>query len=164
MSEDETETPDGSGGAEAGAAKVKQAKSRPAKQAKGKATKSKKGGKADHKKPLGKKAKADAAAVDPSVARHPRAGRFVRRAKGWGGLVGFAVAAYLSAQAGVPTYEVGIRALVAGAAGYLLAWACSVTVWRHLVLAELRLVYEKGQAERAERGADAGAVARRERA
>jgi hypothetical protein len=78
----------------------------------------------------------------PSVAGHPRARRQVRRAKGWGGLVGFGIAAYLSLKAGVPPVEVGLRALAMGAAGYMLAWACAVTVWRHLVLAEMRAAVE----------------------
>ena len=35
--------------------------------------------------------------------------------------------AYLSYKAGVPTFDVGLRALVAGIVGYMLAWACAVT-------------------------------------
>jgi hypothetical protein len=99
--------------------------------------------KADEKKKKGKKGKGDAPA-GPSVATHPRASYQVRRAKGWGGLAGFAIAAYLSYKAGVPTSDLGLRALAAGIAGYMLAWACSVTVWRHLVLAELRAAVESG--------------------
>jgi len=82
----------------------------------------------------------------PSVANHPRASYQVRRAKGWGGIAGFAIAGYLSYKAGVPMFDVGVRALVAGIVGYMLAWMCAVTVWRHLVLAELRAAVERGQA------------------
>ena len=67
----------------------------------------------------------------------------MRRAKGWGGLAGFGLAAYLSYKAGVPTVDVGVRAVLAGLAGYMLAWACAVTVWRHLVLAELRAAVDR---------------------
>jgi hypothetical protein len=88
----------------------------------------------------------DHAAVAPSVANHPRARYQVRRAKGWGGIAGFAIAAYLGYKAGVPTFDVGLRALVAGIVGYMLAWMCAVTVWRHLVLAELRAAVERTQA------------------
>ena len=88
------------------------------------------------------KGKADASA-GPSVAAHPRASYQVRRAKGWGGLVGFAITAYLSYKAGVPTFDLGLRAIVAGMVGYMLAWACAVTVWRQLVLAELRAAVER---------------------
>ena len=81
----------------------------------------------------------------PSVAAHPRASYQVRRAKGWGGLIGFGAAAYLSYKAGVPMSDLGLRALVAGIVGYMLAWACAVTVWRQLVLAELRAAIERGK-------------------
>jgi hypothetical protein len=98
----------------------------------------------DKKGKKGKKGKADPPSTDGlSIAAHARAGTQVRRAKGWGGLVGFAIAAYLSIAAGVPPSEAGMRALAAGVAGYLLAWGCSVTIWRHLVLAELRVAAER---------------------
>jgi hypothetical protein len=87
------------------------------------------------------KGKADASA-GPSVAAHPRASYQVRKAKGWGGMAGFGIAAYLSYKAGVPTVDLGLRAIVAGMVGYMLAWACAVTVWRQLVLAELRAMVE----------------------
>jgi len=89
---------------------------------------------------------AKSAAGGPSVANHPRASYQVRRAKGWGGIAGFVIAGYLSYKAGVPTFDVGLRALVAGIVGYMLAWMCAVTVWRHLVLAELRAAVERSQA------------------
>jgi hypothetical protein len=92
----------------------------------------------------GKKGKGQAgASAGPSVAAHPRASYQVRKAKGWGGIAGFAVAAYLSYKAGVPTVDLGLRAIIAGMVGYLLAWACAVTVWRQLVLAELRAAVER---------------------
>jgi hypothetical protein len=95
----------------------------------------------------GKKKKGDdAAAPGPSVANHPRARYQVRRAKGWGGIAGFAIAGYLSYKAGIPTADVGMRALIAGIVGYMLAWMCAVTVWRHLVQAEIRAALELSQA------------------
>jgi hypothetical protein len=106
--------------------------------------------KADKSPAADKKGKKDKkgknASTGPSVASHPRASYQVRRAKGWGGLAGFAIAAYLSYKAGVPTFDLGLRAIIAGMAGYMLAWACSVTVWRQLVLAELRAVADRGSA------------------
>ncbi len=99
----------------------------------------------DGKKDKGKKkgkGKADASS-GPSVAAHPRASYQVRRAKGWGGMAGFGIAAYLSHKAGVPTVDLGMRAIIAGMVGYMLAWACAVTVWRQLVLAELRGAVER---------------------
>jgi hypothetical protein len=96
----------------------------------------------DKKKDKKGKGKADASA-GPSVAAHPRASYQVRRAKGWGGVAGFGIAAYLSHKAGVPLVDLGLRAIIAGMVGYLLAWACAVTVWRQLVLAELRTIAER---------------------
>jgi hypothetical protein len=91
----------------------------------------------------GKKGKGEAdASSGPSVAAHPRASYQVRKAKGWGGIAGFGIAAYLSYKAGVPTVDLGMRAIIAGMVGYMLAWACAVTVWRQLVLAELRAAVE----------------------
>jgi hypothetical protein len=92
----------------------------------------------------GKKGKGEAdASAGPSIAAHPRASYQIRRAKGWGGIAGFGLAAYLSYKAGVPTVDLGLRAIIAGLAGYMLAWACSVTVWRHLMVAELRAAAER---------------------
>ncbi len=51
--------------------------------------------------------------------------------------------AVLSYQANVPAFDIGWRALAAGVAGYLVAWAGSVTVWRVLLAAELRVLYEQ---------------------
>lgn len=93
----------------------------------------------------GKKGKQDKGGDRPvlSVARHPKAGPAVRRAKGWGGLVGFVVAGGLSYVANVPPFEIGLRALAVGVAGYIVAWACAVTVWRVFLDAELRLLYDQ---------------------
>jgi hypothetical protein len=92
----------------------------------------------------GKDKKGGSDVAGASVANHPRARASVRRAKGWGGLIGFGIAAYLSLQAGVPAPDAGLRALGAGVVGYILAWACAVAVWRHLVIAEMRAAYERG--------------------
>jgi hypothetical protein len=104
------------------------------------------GGDKKSKKKKGKDASAAPGAHGPSVANHPRARYQVRRAKGWSGIAGFAIAGYLSYKAGVPTFDVGVRALVAGIVAYMLAWMCAVTVWRHLVQAELRAALELSQA------------------
>ncbi len=111
-------------------------------------SKSSKDEKKDKKK---KKGEDDASGVSgaaqaPSIFNHPRARYQVRRAKGWGGIAGFVIAGYLSYKAGVPTFDVGLRALMAGIVGYMLAWMCAVTVWRHLVLAELRAAVERSHA------------------
>jgi hypothetical protein len=100
-----------------------------------------KSGKADKKDKKGKKGKAGAEG-GASIAGHPRARASIRRAKGWAGMVGFAVAAYVSIQASVPLFDVGLRALGAGVIGYMLAWWVGVLIWRQLILAEHRAAYE----------------------
>ena len=67
----------------------------------------------------------------------------MRRAKGFSGLAGFTIAGLLSYRANVPAFDVGLRALAVGVAGYVVAWAAAVTVWRVLLVAELRVLYEQ---------------------
>jgi hypothetical protein len=95
----------------------------------------------DKKKKKGKGDKATAGAV--SVAAHPVASAQIRTLKGWGGLIGFCVAAALSWKANVPMVSLGARSLAAGIGGYIVAWACGVTVWRALVVAEVRAQTEQ---------------------
>jgi hypothetical protein len=73
----------------------------------------------------------------PKVAEHPVAARQIARARAWGALIGFALAFWLSRRAGLPFPESGGRALVAGFACRLLAWAAVVTVWRQLIPAQI---------------------------
>jgi hypothetical protein len=99
--------------------------------------------KGDKKDKKAKKAAPDGAM---SVAAHPRAAAQVRMAKGWGGLAAFLVTAYLSYAHGIAPAIAGERALIAGVAGYLVAWACVVMVWRQLMVAELRARVERARA------------------
>jgi hypothetical protein len=92
----------------------------------------------------GKKGKGAADGI--SVAGHPRAAAQVRRAKGFGGVTFFLITAYFSHKAQVPADQLAVRALIAGIGGYMLAWLCAVTVWRQLVLAELKAALESGRA------------------
>jgi hypothetical protein len=101
--------------------------------------------KKDDKDKKGKKDKKGAGGGGPSVANHPRARAHIRMAKGWGGIIGFTIAAYMAHKAAVPFAIAGLRALAAGVAGYVVAWGCTVTVWRHLVVAELRAAAEAGR-------------------
>ena len=114
------------------AAKAKKApKSKSAKGGKGKGKRKGKGGKG------GKGA---------TLASHPKAHAQIRAAKGWGGLGGFAIAAYLSYRAQVPFDQLGLRAIACGIAGYIVAWAFMITLWRYLLLAELRVLAERQRA------------------
>jgi hypothetical protein len=93
-----------------------------------------------------------------SLASHPKAHAQIRAAKGWGGLVGFTIAAYLSYQAQVPFDQIGLRAIAAGLAGYMVAWAFAVTFWRYLLLAEIRVLAEQQRNPPPTAGAAAGAA------
>jgi hypothetical protein len=109
-------------------------------------------GKGAGKKSKGADKKAKKAAGDGltmSVAAHPRAQARIRQAKGWGGLGAFGATAYLSMTHGVSADVAGARAIAAGAAGYVVAWGCSVMVWRQLMVAELRAKVERARAARA---------------
>jgi hypothetical protein len=112
----------------------------------------KKDDKQDGDKKRSKKRGKDAGGVAySSIATHPRASASVRKNKAWVGLAGFVIAAVLSFKASVPTFQVLERALIAGLAGYLLAWWVSMVVWRHLMLAEQRAALEELERRRAER-------------
>ena len=73
-----------------------------------------------------------------SVADHPRAPASIARAKGMGGLFGFGVTAAASWINGAVFFDVLMRGLLGGIAGYVLAWILAVSVWRHLVRAEVK--------------------------
>ena len=91
-------------------------------------------------------------AVSPtaiSVSAHPRAAYAVRRAKGWGGLVGLLLVAWYSHRAGLMAVDVALRALAGGIAGYVVAWTIALQVWRHLVVAEARAAAERVRARTA---------------
>jgi hypothetical protein len=82
-----------------------------------------------------------------SVAAHPRATAQVRRAKGWGSLIAFLLTLYVSFSHGVSLDMAVLRAIVIGIAGGIVARACMVTVWRHLMVAELRARIERVKAQ-----------------
>jgi hypothetical protein len=85
-----------------------------------------------------------------SVSAHPRASRSIRQTKAWAGLLGFALIGYLSYNAGVDAFEATVRALVAGIALYVVAWAASVAFWQRIVVHEAKLVAERRRDERLE--------------
>ena len=103
----------------------------------------------------------DEAAAEPAaasgicIASHPRSAAAVRRAKGWGGLLGVLLGTYLALGAHVPVLDALLRGLAGGIVGYLALWAIAVAVARQLVIAEVRARY-------AEVAAAAAATASRE--
>jgi len=118
-----------------------------------KAPKEKKAKKEKQPKAKGKgKGKAKDAAGGVSISAHPQASHAVRSLKAWGGLIGFGLGAYMSAHAGVSVGLLGLRALGAGVAGYMVAWFCAVVAWRAIVSAEVRAHMELRASADAARG------------
>jgi hypothetical protein len=94
-----------------------------------------------------------------SVSAHPRAAYSIRRMKGFGGLLGLLLVAWLSWRAGALPVDVALRALVGGIVGYVACWTIAVQVWRHLVIAEARAAAKRLQERRAAVSAAAGSDA-----
>jgi hypothetical protein len=75
------------------------------------------------------------------VAAHPRSASAVRRAKGYGGLLGALLAIVLALSAHLPLLDAMLRGLAGGIVGYVALWAVAVAVARQLVVAEVRRRY-----------------------
>jgi len=75
------------------------------------------------------------------VADHPRSASAVRRAKGYGGLLGAILAIVLARSAHLPLLDAMVRGLAGGIVGYVALWAVAVAVARQLVIAEVRRRY-----------------------
>jgi hypothetical protein len=108
------------------------------------------------KKPKKDKKKGAGGDANPNaitVGSHPRARASVQKWRALGGLIGFGLTLFLSLRAGAPAFDATARALMAGIALHLVAWAISVTVWRQLMLAELRAIHDR-RAERHQRRAE----------
>jgi uncharacterized membrane protein YccC len=102
------------------------------------------------------KGKAQAAAAEPAEgasrlgpppmigpAQHPQAAALIRRAKGWGGMIGFALTALASWAHGSVPVTTCVRALAGGLVGYLIAWAGAVSIGRSLMKAQGQLAIER---------------------
>jgi hypothetical protein len=108
------------------------------------------------KKPKG----AAASTTAISVSAHPRAAYSIRRAKGWGGMIGLLLVGWFSYRAGLMPVDAALRALAGGIVGYIACWMISVQVWRHLVVAEARAAAARVREASAARAAAAGQPAR----
>jgi multisubunit Na+/H+ antiporter MnhG subunit len=100
----------------------------------------------------GKKVKGGRRAGDKtvSIAHHPRVAARVRAAKGWGALIAFGLVAMASAKAGAPTYDVLLRALIAGFAGWVVTWVAAVQIGQAVVRAEVEAHVKAIEAEHAD--------------
>lgn len=72
-----------------------------------------------------------------SVAHYPKIAARVRLAKAWGALGAFGLVALASLRAGAEPFDVLLRALGAGAVGWIVLWTAAVAVGRSLVRAEI---------------------------
>ena len=98
----------------------------------------------DKAKTKGKtKGKAQDKADGLTLMNHPRASQQILKARALGGLAGLFLAAYAAHKGGLPPFDVGLRALLGGIAGSLIAWAVAVVAWRHLVVAEVRAAHAR---------------------
>jgi hypothetical protein len=62
-----------------------------------------------------------------------------------------AFVALLSHQAGASLDDCLLRGLIAGVVGYFVGWYVGVTVWRHVIRAQIRVAFaERAAAEEAE--------------
>jgi hypothetical protein len=99
----------------------------------------------------------DAAGAGIRLSAHPRARRHIAIAKGWGGLIAFAVVLKLARNAGLPWPDAIERGVLGGIVGYLAAWLIVQTIWRHIALAELedlrRRLVSRAEAQAAAREA-----------
>lgn len=77
---------------------------------------------------------------------HPRAKASVARAKSFGGLAGFLLGLVAALLGGEPITPAIARGLAGGVVAYLVTWAAAVAVWRQLLVAEARSVYERASA------------------
>jgi hypothetical protein len=73
-----------------------------------------------------------------SLASHPRAHGAMRRVRARCAIGAFVLVAYLSHRSGVPGPDMLLRGLIGGLVAFFATWACGVTVYRQVVLAELR--------------------------
>ncbi len=95
-----------------------------------------------------------------SLAEHPKAMRQIRTVRAWTALLGFAAVLVMSLRAGRLPEDALVRALQAGVASYLVAWAVMVVAWRQLAQAEIeharkRIVAALLELEAADRGGSA---------
>jgi hypothetical protein len=84
-----------------------------------------------------------------TLAEHPRAAGAIRRTKGRGGLAGFLIGSISVWAHGGALTSVLVRGLEAGIVGWLVCWFAAVTIWKHVINAELRAAIAKRRAAQA---------------
>jgi hypothetical protein len=73
-----------------------------------------------------------------SLRDDPRAVASIRRTRSRIALAAFAIAIFAGATGGAAAWDTAARALLAGIVGWYVGWGAAVTVWRHLLVAQLK--------------------------
>lgn len=84
-----------------------------------------------------------------TLSGHPKAAGSIRRAKGRGGIVGFLIGALGTWASGGELANVLMRGLETGIVGWLVCWFAAVTIWKHVVNAEVRSAIARRKAQMA---------------
>src|SRR5690348_887467 len=84
------------------------------------------------------------------INEHPRAAASIRAWKSYGATGCFLVAGYASYSQGLTLADAGLRALIAGCVGYLVAGFAVVIIWRHVLDAQARTAVQRAHAARLE--------------
>lgn len=73
-----------------------------------------------------------------SLRSDPRAAGSIRRTRSRVAAAAFAIALLAGVSGGAAAFDTLARALLAGIVGWYVGWGAAVTVWRHLLVAELK--------------------------
>jgi hypothetical protein len=84
------------------------------------------------------------------VTEHPRAAASIRAWKSYGAMACFLIAGYAGYSQGLPLTDAGLRALIAGCAGYLVVGFTVVGIWRHVLDSQARTAVQRAHAARLE--------------
>lgn len=75
----------------------------------------------------------------PRIGDHPRARHSIARARAWGALLGFGIAAYVGNHVSLPFVDLVVRAILIGALTSLVVWAGAQAIWRQIIFAEIAI-------------------------
>ena len=84
-----------------------------------------------------------------TLAQHPKAAGAIRRTKARGGIAGFLIGALGTWAHGGALASVLVHGLEGGVIAFLVCWFAAVTIWKHVVSAELRSAIAKRKAQAA---------------
>jgi hypothetical protein len=83
-----------------------------------------------------------------SLRDHPRARQSIQRSKAFGAMIGFFAVAATTYMKGATLDQVGMRALMGGIGGWMVAWAGAVAVWQQMLVGETKAAVRRAVALR----------------